>query len=75
MKYIVDSGRTPFLLKDGIHRKRKLNEIQETKEEEESLKKNKREALLEYKRLKLEVGNLHQAMNELSAYKSIVEKL
>jgi hypothetical protein len=72
---LVDPGRTPYLLKDGVLRKRKWREIEETKEEEEQLKKNKKGALLEYKRLKVEVNNLHSTLNELTTYKSIVEKL
>ena len=52
LNLIVDKGRSAFLLKPSSKHKRKRNEMEEVKDEEELLKRDKQNYLLEVKKLK-----------------------
>ena len=64
-------GKSAFLLKDSSKGKRKRHEMEEVKEEEQALNRDKQQYLRAVKRLKQDNDEMEQQMIELNQFKNL----
>ena len=67
MILIAENGRASLLMKSTSKRKRTRDELEEVKQEEESLKEDRHSFLQEVKRLKQEHAEMMEALQVIEA--------
>ena len=67
MILIAENGRASLLMKSTSKRKRTRDELEEVKQEEESLKEDRHSFLQEVKRLKQEHAEMMEALQAIEA--------